>query len=939
MSWQPEQQTLQQLAQCLKDSLGGHDVAARKNAEIVRRPHMLRTARASPDFDKYLAYLFSCSQPPSGVDMDGTLYFQARAAAAIMLKNDVRQSLKAMDETTKSYIKNIIMVGLQDANKQMRLYAGNVITEVVRQGGIMGWPQILSDLINIVSNADGSVSSQAQEGAMSALLKICEDHRRALDKEYQGQRPSSYIFPKLLELTTSPNSRVRADAIAAINIFIPDKLQVVLANIDTLMQQLFSIASDSSGDVRKQVCRAFVHVADIAPEKMLPHMSGLVDYMVAQQRSKEDEELALDAAEFWLCVAEDERMRDHLGPYLPKIVPVLLESMVYSEDDVLRLEGEEEDYEVDDREQDIRPNFASNKSGRMTTNANGETVLTNGAGDDDLSDGEIEDFDDDDSFGDPEDAWNLRKCSAAALDVLAGVFHEAVFEATLPYLTSNLSHAEWPNRESAVLALGAIADGCMDVVQPHLPMLTPYLITLLQDPKPVVRKITCWTLGRYSGWAARLDPAGKQQFFEPIMDGILKKMLDSNKGVQEAAASAFAHLEDKANTQMAEYCPVIVQQFIKCFAMYKDKNMYILYDCVQTLAEHVGPALAQDELVAMLMPALLQRWNKVSDHSREVIPLLECLSYVATALDDKFSQYAGGIFARCIGIIHRNLQESQMATENPSLEVPDKDFLITAVDLLSAMIQSLPKQNSSQLVAGTPEFFQLMAICMSDSNNDVRQSAYALLGDCAICVFEQLQPCLPAILEILIVQLEVTPAHVGHDESGYSVINNACWSVGEIAMQQKEGMQPYAERLLQKIGTILFDSKVPESLNENAAIALGRLGIGCAHYLSMHLAQIAPAFLRAISKVTWNDEKGHALQGFMQIVLANPGAMEQSLLEFFSLMASAESNFITGPSGKQCRESFKQIIQQYKSMISDFDSFLNALPSDQQARFRELYSV
>ena len=113
---------------------------------------MLRTARASPDFDKYLAYLFSRSQPPAGVDMDGTLFFQARAAAAIMLKNDVKQGLKTMDETTKSYIKNIIMVGLQDANKQMRLYAGNVITEVVRQGGIMGWPQILSDLINIISN-------------------------------------------------------------------------------------------------------------------------------------------------------------------------------------------------------------------------------------------------------------------------------------------------------------------------------------------------------------------------------------------------------------------------------------------------------------------------------------------------------------------------------------------------------------------------------------------------------------------------------------------------------------------------------------------------------------------------------------------------------------------------------------------------------------------
>jgi transportin-1 len=54
---------------------------------------------------------------------------------------------------------------------------------------------------------------------------------------------------------------------------------------------------------------------------------------------------------------------------------------------------------------------------------------------------------DDDSFGDPEDgdsedAWNLRKCSAAALDVLAGVFHEAVFDTTLPYLTNNLNHAD-----------------------------------------------------------------------------------------------------------------------------------------------------------------------------------------------------------------------------------------------------------------------------------------------------------------------------------------------------------------------------------------------------------------------------------------------------------------------------------------------------------------
>jgi transportin-1 len=776
----------------------------------------------------------------------------------------------------------------------------------------MGWPQVLSELIGMVSNTSGNVSAQAQEGGMSALLKICEDNRKALDRQYQGQRPLGFLFPKLLELTTSPQAKVRSDALASVNIFIPEKPQAVTANLDALLQQLFNLASDPSDEVRKHVCRAFVHIADIAPEKIVPHMEGLVDYMVTQQRNPENPELALDAAEFWLCVGEDENMRDHLGPYLPKIIPVLLASMVYSEDEILRLEGEEDDHDVDDREEDIRPNFATSKAGRLATAANGENnAAANGISananveDDDLSDGEIDEFDDDDSFGDPEEQWNLRKCSAAALDVLASVFHDDVFQATLPYLTDNLSHAEWPNREAAVLALGAIADGCMSVVEPHLPMLTPYLITLLQDPKPVVRQITCWSLGRYSGWAAHLDQAGKNQFFLPVMDGILQKMLDNNKKVQEAAASAFANLEEKANSELSQYCRPIVSQFVQCFAKYKDRNMFILYDCVQTLAEHVGHALQEGDLVNMLMPALIQRWNKVSDQSREMFPLLECLSYVATALGPLFSPFAAGIFARCINIIHRNLEEGAMAAQNPHIEVPDKDFLVTSLDLLSAIIQALKEEDSAQLVARTPTFFQLLAVCMKDESNDVRQSAYALLGDCAIYVFGQLQPCLPDIMAILIDQLDVSRAHLEAQETGYSVINNACWSVGEIAMRQKQGMQPYAERLLQQMGTILFDEKVPDSLNENAAIALGRLGQGCSQYLAVHLAQIAPPFLRAIKNVMWTDEKAHALIGFMQIILANPPAMEQSLLQFFSEMSLANPNLLYQQ--PEMRETFKEV--------------------------------
>ncbi|KAF2194481.1 ARM repeat-containing protein [Zopfia rhizophila CBS 207.26] len=945
MSWQPQEEPLRQLAQCLKDSLSGHDQNAQKQAEI-----MLKQAKASPDIDNYLAYLFSNSQPPPAVNMDVTNYHAARAAAAVMLKNDIKVSYKSIPDSTKSYIRSIILVGLQDLNLQMRNYAGNVITEVVRQGGIMGWPQVLSELISLISNAGGNISPQAQEGGMSALLKICEDSKRALDRDYQGQRPLNFIFPKLLEFTASPSPKVRSDALAAINLFIPDKPPAVLSNLDALLQQLFRLAGDSNDDVRKHVCRSFVHIADVAPQKIVPHMEGLVDYMVAQQRNMENAELALDAAEFWLCVGEDEKLRDCLGPYLPKIVPVLLESMVYSEDDILRLEGEKEDAELEDREEDIKPAFATNRSARLTMNANGGDNNSSGANgsavpssaaydDNDLSEGELDDYDDDDSLADPEEQWNLRKCSAAALDVLASVFHEPVFTVTLPYLTENLNHAEWPNREAAVLALGAIADGCMTVVEPHLPVLTQYLISLLQDPEPVVRQITCWSLGRYSGWASHLDENGKQQHFLPMMDGILKRMLDNNKRVQEAAASAFANLEEKANVQLKAYCPVIVRQFVECFAKYKDRNMFILYDCVQTLAEHVGPALAKPELVSLLMPALTQRWNKVSDQSREMFPLLECLSYVATALGDYFAQFAPPIFTRCINIIHRNLEDSWLASTNPTMDPPDKDFLVTSLDLLSAIIQALEPQKSAELVAAShPGFFDLLALCMKDPNNDVRQSAYALLGDCAIYVFDNLKPSLGPILEILIAQLELSQVIIDAEETGYSVINNACWSVGEISMREQEGMQRYVERLLQKLATILFDEKVPESLNENAAIALGRLGIGCSQYLAVHLAQMAPPFLRAIRKVVWTDEKGHALTGFMKIILANPQAMEQSLLSFFNEMATADRNLVKGPD-TAFRDTFQQVVEQYKSMIPDFDGFLHNLPPESETNFRELYGL
>ncbi|KAI5368141.1 Putative importin-beta domain, armadillo-like helical, importin beta family [Septoria linicola] len=936
MAWQPEQSPLNQLAQCLRDSLSGHDIQAQKNAE-----QMLRQAKSSPDINNYLVYL--CITPTSNTGLDQAAYHAARSAAAIMLKNNVKTAYKSIPEPSKVYIKANVLQGLQDRNTQIRNYIGNVITEVVRQGGILGWPQVLPDLVAMVANQSGQSSQETQDGAMGALFKICEDNRKALDKEYQTQRPLASLLPELLKFTRDDNVKVRSRALAAINVFLVEPIALtVQENVDQILPEIVRLSRDSNDDVRRFVCRSFALLADSLPEVLVPHVEGVIEYSLIQQQDRHNQELALDAAEFFFESSSNTVLRDALGPYLPRIVPVLLNCIIYSEDDQLRLEGDEEDAELEDEEKDIKPTFAKDKAGRSDA-SNGAQQNGKPAGngfayeDDDLSEGELDEDEDYDDV-DPEEEWNLRKCSAASIDSLATHFHGAVFQEVLPWLVENFKHTDWSNREAAVLALGAIGPGCMDNITPHLQELIPLLLNLLNDPQPVVRQITCWSLSRYSSWAAHDPSAREQGLFEPIMAGLLQRMLDHNKKVQQSAASAFASLEEKADAVLAPYCNVILQHFVKCFGKYKDKNMYILYDCVQTLAEHASPTLAEPENVNLLMPALISRWQHVQDQSREMFPLLECLSFVATALGSQFTPFAEPLFTRCIKLIQQNLEDG-VSAEQSFMEQPDKDFLVTSLDLLSSIIQALDEQQSARLAGGAqPNMFQLLAYCMRDSSYDVRQSAYALLGDCAIYIFPQLQQYLSEILEILIQQLSLNDVK-NDPESMFRVINNACWSCGEISMRQNEGMAPFVEKLLEKLAVIIFSSEVPESLNENAAIALGRLGIGCHDQLAPHLASFAPSFLKYMQKVAWTDEKGHAYKGFVKVVLDNPAALEQCLLDFFSEIANAPDVFLTGMQDDGPRAGFEQVLAKYKQMIGDgFDNYLHNLPPAQESSLRQHYS-
>ena len=310
------------------------------------------------------------------------------------------------------------------------------------------------------------------QAAFNVLEKACEDYPRKMDVEINGSRPLDYMIPKFLDLSEHPLPKIRAHAVACLSYFVPVNCQSLFIHIDAFIACLFKRASDEDPFVRRHVCQALVLLLAARPEKLMPEMANVAEYMLYSTKDK-NENVALEACEFWLTFAEDADLVPYLHPLLARVAPVLLDCMVYGEDDLLWLEGDAEDANVPDKDSDIKPRHygakshglerdnnplgtngpdASSSSSRSRIGTYGEETL-------DVEDDDDLDFDDDDFAEEMSTEWNLRKCAAAALDVLAVRFGGDLLMVLLDPLKDKLWSSDWLQRESGILALGAMAEG------------------------------------------------------------------------------------------------------------------------------------------------------------------------------------------------------------------------------------------------------------------------------------------------------------------------------------------------------------------------------------------------------------------------------------------------------------------------------------------------
>eukprot|EP00045_Choanoeca_perplexa_P015656 m.200051 g.200051 ORF g.200051 m.200051 type:complete len:892 (+) comp17049_c0_seq1:98-2773(+) len=857
----PEQGMLQEILTILENSQSPD-----KNV-IDQSQARLRQLNLYPEFNLYLCYIL----------VSPSLASHTRSSAGIILKNNIQWSPSTFNHAIVNYIQCNVFKALHEPAVLVRRITANLISTLINSLEIQSWPEAVPTLIAMARTQEEHVSM----GAWLTLSDICEDTAPDMCG-YQNGVLVDQIVTAAIEFFDHSNLEIRTHALNASIQFIPSASPGFINNLEIFVQGIFKLASDEAPAVRQHVCTALVSLVETKLERtipmLLPEMDAIIKFML-QCTQDDDEMVSLEACEFWLAMVEQEAVREYLVPVMNELLPVLLRLAQLSDLELIALKVDvDDDAHEEDQAQDIRPVVPKDHQRGSDRKHQSESS------DNDDDDEEDEDFEDEDGTD-----WTIRKCAALTIDVLASNFGDGLLALLVPLLQEMLTTADWLLQEAAILAMGAISMGC-DGMDAHLPQVIPLLVNYTKHPMFPLRKITCWTLGRYARFIASSD-----ELFPPVLEHLLERLVDGNKIVQRAACVALARLFDQGASRLEDYATPILQTLLVALDRYQRKNYIMLCEVVSSFVEFVGPVMEKPEYLQPLMSALMKRWNSLASDDRELFAVHEVLSCVCTSVETEFLPYVAPLFQRALEILHENVRIEMARTAGQDVELPDKEFTISALDFISGLIEGL-QETIEPLVKDTP-LIELLLHCLQHNRIDVRQSAFAVFGDVSKSLYHLIEPYIEHVYPLLEDAISCPEP---------AVCNNAIWAAGELALHLKEKLAANIPALIGPL-VVALDNVESETLAENAAMTLGRLAIATPEVIAQSLPTFFKKWCIILRQVEDNDEKESAFSGICNALEINP----QAALPAFLLFCDAVNRF---------REPSEELIQRFGTILRGFKS-------------------
>jgi len=429
---------------------------------------------------------------------------------------------------------------------------------------LKGWPQLLESLVRASETTSHPLLVQA---ALFALGYVCEelaDH----ELEVLQKEDIDRILTAVAQGIKSGNMDIKLAGTEALY----NALEFAQSNFeregerDYLMQIICEAAECNDERVQVAAFSCLVSIAG-AYYEILPAYIGHIFEISTRAIRASDENVALQAIEFWSTICEEEIERKDLveegrasvlhhrfvSQALPHLTPILLETLL----------KQEEDQDLD------------------------------------------------------ECAWNLSMAGGTCLGYAAVAVGDEIVPLVMPFIQENISQTDWHNREAATFAFGSILEGPNPQnLAPMCDQALQFLLQAMKDPSNQVKDTTAWTIGRICEFCHG-EKGGHQVIRADNIQTILAVLLEGLKGephVAEKICGAIHYLaagfEDMAEqSPLTPYFQSLLQGLLEA-ADRADNAQYtsLRSSAYEALNEVVRCSSAEtSETVNQMIPLVMQK--------------------------------------------------------------------------------------------------------------------------------------------------------------------------------------------------------------------------------------------------------------------------------------------------------------------------------------------
>ncbi|RHZ80549.1 hypothetical protein Glove_134g184 [Diversispora epigaea] len=476
-----------------------------------------------------------------------------------------------LQEQSRQTIKNELLMSLSvEQDNTVRHKVCDAVSEVAKNSYLKG--QKWGELLPALFEASKSPSAEHREAALrifSAVPNIITDQPINIVKQ---------VFSANLQDVNNP--AIRTASLKAAVAFMLETDQQSRTSFSELMPQMLSVLSplvaqrDEDGLV--DGIMVFIELGENIPRLFKPVLPSVMSFAINIMK---DETFAdgtrQTALELLLTLSEaSPSMMRKTQDFCAQIIPISLKMMT-------ELDNSEEWYTTDD----------------------------------------LDDDDNDENY----------VIGEHAMDRLArNLGGKAVLPISFQYIPAMLSSAKWEERHAALMAISAIGEGCVKIMEAELGKIIELVLPYLRDPHPRVRYAACNAIGQMS---TDFQDSLQKKYHHIVLTNLIPVMDAPEPRVQAHAAAALVNFCEAADKSILE--PYLDTIFERLLVLLNSDRTYVQEQAITSIATVADSS--EDRFVKYynaIMPLLINVLRIA--HQKEYRLLrgkaMECASLIALAV-------------------------------------------------------------------------------------------------------------------------------------------------------------------------------------------------------------------------------------------------------------------------------------------------------------------